>query len=48
MATKKAAAKAPTKSQIIGSISDDTGLSKKEVTAVFDSLTVQIAKSIGM
>ena len=44
----KAAAKKPlTKSQIIGNISEDTGLSKKEVTAVFDALTDQIRKSLG-
>ncbi len=46
--TKKAApAKAPTKSQVIGAIADDTGLTKKEVAAVFESLGAQIKKNLG-
>lgn len=47
---KKAAAagaKPPTKSQIIGQIAEDTELTRKEVAAVFDSLTAQIKKNIG-
>ena len=44
---KNAGKKPLTKSQIVGNISEDTGLSKKEVTAVFDALTDQIRKSLG-
>ena len=44
---KNSGKKPLTKSQIIGNISEDTGLSKKEVTAVFDALTDQIRKSLG-
>ena len=48
MATsKKAAAKPPTKSQILSGIADDTGLTRKEVAAVFDSLSGMIKKNIG-
>ena len=39
--------KPPTKSQIYGQISDDTGLTKKDVAAVFDSLSHQIEKNLG-
>ncbi len=46
-ASKKAAAKPPTKSQILGHIADDTGLTRKEVSAVFDSLSGLIKKNIG-
>ena len=35
-----------TKTQILNSIADDTGLSKKEVTAVFDSLSDIIERHI--
>jgi len=46
---KKAAAapKAPTKSQIISQISDNTGLTRKDVGAVFESLNGVIKKSLG-
>jgi nucleoid DNA-binding protein len=37
---------APTKSDILASISKDTGLSKKQVSAVFDSLNTVIKKSL--
>jgi nucleoid DNA-binding protein len=37
---------APTKSDILASISKDTGLSKKQVSAVFDSLSGVIKKSL--
>jgi nucleoid DNA-binding protein len=37
---------APTKSDILASISKDTGLSKKQVSAVFDSLNTVIRKSL--
>ncbi|MGH8166230.1 MAG: HU family DNA-binding protein [Woeseiaceae bacterium] len=39
--------KAPTKSEIYSQIAADTGLSKKDVAAVFDSLSSQIKKSLG-
>lgn len=46
-ASKSAAAKrSPTKSEIYSNIAEDTGLSKKEVAAVFDSLAGQIKKSL--
>ncbi|MDJ0879697.1 MAG: HU family DNA-binding protein [Halieaceae bacterium] len=56
-AKKKAAAKAPakaapalkakmTKSQIVGSIADSTGLNKKQVGAVMDELETLIERSI--
>ena len=41
------AGKRLTKSQIIGGIAEDTELSKKEVTAVFDSLKDIIKKELG-
>ena len=46
---KKAAAapKAPTKSEIISRISDSTGLTRKDVGAVFDSLNTEIKRSLG-
>jgi len=37
---------APTKSDILATISKDTGLPKKQVSAVFDSLNVIIKKSL--
>lgn len=43
----QATAKAPTKSEIFSAIADDTGLSKKEVAAVFESLNGQIKKNVG-
>ncbi|MEM6640231.1 MAG: HU family DNA-binding protein [Pseudomonadota bacterium] len=48
MAAKKtAAAKAPTKSEILAFISDDTGLTRKEVTSVFESMNTMIKKNLG-
>lgn len=51
MAVKKKAGatpkKAPTKSEIYSKIADDTGLTKKDVAAVFDSLSAQIKKNLG-
>jgi len=41
------AKKPPTKSEIYTSIADDTGLTKKDVAAVFDSLSGQIRKNLG-
>jgi nucleoid DNA-binding protein len=49
-ASKKAGAsikKPPTKSEIFAQIADDTGLTKKDVAAVFDSLSAQIKKNLG-
>ncbi len=46
-ASKKAADKPPTKSQIMSHIADDTGLTRKDVSAVFDSLSGLIKKNIG-
>jgi DNA-binding protein HU-beta len=37
---------APTKSEILNSVSKDTGLSRKQVGSVFDSLTGVIKKSL--
>ncbi|MDD3519203.1 MAG: HU family DNA-binding protein [Chromatiales bacterium] len=49
-ATKKAAApatpKAPTKSEILSQIAAKTGLAKKDVSAVFDSLSEMIGKNL--
>jgi len=47
VAKKQVAAKAPTKSEILAHISEDTGLTRKEVSGVFDSLNVIIKKSLG-
>lgn len=51
MAVKKQAGadatKPPTKSEIYSSIADDTGLTKKDVAAVFESLSSQIKKNLG-
>ena len=48
-AIKKAGAgkKAPTKSEIYAGIAEDTGLTKKDVAAVFDSLSRQIKRNLG-
>ena len=49
-AKKKAGAatkKPPTKSEIYTKIADDTGLTKKDVAAVFESLSGQIKKNLG-
>ena len=48
-ATKKKAAavkKPPTKTEILAYLADDTGLTKKEVAMVLDSLTGLIAKNL--
>ncbi len=44
---KAAAKKAPSKSEVFGSIASSTGLSKKEVSSVFDALAGEIKKSLG-
>jgi nucleoid DNA-binding protein len=41
-----AAAKAPTKSEILKNLSESTGLSKKEVVGVFDALNGLIKKEL--
>ena len=41
-----AAPKPPTKSEILGTIAEDTGLTRKEVGAVFDSLSALIRKNL--
>ncbi len=43
----KAAGKPPTKTEVYANIAEETGLSKKDVGAVFDSLANQIKKSLG-
>ena len=47
MATATATKKPPTKTEILTDIASDTGLTKKDVAAVFDALAVQIKKSLG-
>ncbi|TWU50498.1 DNA-binding protein HU [Rubripirellula tenax] len=47
MAKAAVAPKAPTKTQILANIAEETELSKKDVAAVFDALTAEIAKSLG-
>ena len=47
MANMKTLAKSMTKSEIISGIADVTGLTKKDVNAVFDAMASQIKKSLG-
>ena len=47
MAKKKAPAKPMTKSEIVTGIADATGLTKKDVGAVFETMAAQIKKSLG-
>lgn len=47
MAKAATAGKPPTKSEILGHISEETGLTRKEVSSVFESLNVVIKKSLG-
>jgi hypothetical protein len=42
----KATAKAPTQSEVLNNIATASGLTKKQVVAVFDALTSEIKKSI--
>lgn len=44
---KAAAAKAPSKTEVINNIAQATELSKKQVAAVFDALGSQIKSSLG-
>ncbi|MBK6688737.1 MAG: HU family DNA-binding protein [Deltaproteobacteria bacterium] len=46
MAKKEEAKKAPTKTEILTAIAEETKLSKKQVGSVLDSLTGQIKKSL--
>lgn len=47
MAKKKApAAKAPTKTEIMNNIAEETGLAKKDVIAVFEALNTEIGKAV--
>ncbi|HEY6563355.1 MAG TPA: HU family DNA-binding protein [Pirellulaceae bacterium] len=43
----KAAGKPPAKSEVFMKIAESTGLSKKDVGAVFDALAEQIRKALG-
>ena len=48
MATKAVVKKKPlSKTQLIGAISDQTDMTRKEVTTVLDSLSIQIERSLG-
>jgi nucleoid DNA-binding protein len=51
MAAKKAAAAAPkkpmTKSEILSAVAEQTGLTKKDVGAVFDELAALMGKNLG-
>jgi nucleoid DNA-binding protein len=42
----KAAKKAPTKTQIITSIAEATGLTKKDVAAVFEAMATEVKKAL--
>src|SRR5688572_17364540 len=46
MAKAATAKKAPSKSEVFANIAESTGLSKKEVGAVFDALTAEIGKAL--
>lgn len=43
---KTATKKPPTKTEIYAAISEATGVAKKDVSAVFDALTDEVAKSL--
>jgi nucleoid DNA-binding protein len=43
----KAAAKPPTKTEVFSTIAEATGLSKRDVSNVFDALGDQIKKAVG-
>ena len=47
MAKKKTGAKSPSKTEVMNNIAETTGLSKKEIGAVFDSLSDEISKAVG-
>jgi nucleoid DNA-binding protein len=46
MVKKAAAAKPPTKSQILNGLVETTGVSKKDVQSVLDALTGQISEAV--
>ena len=46
-ATKKSGGKAPSKSEVLNSISQETGLARKDVAAVLEALSNEISKNIG-
>lgn len=46
MAKKAASSKGPSKSEILASIADTTGLSRKQVGSVFDGLSGLLGKSL--
>ena len=46
MAKKAASPKAPSKSEVYASISETTGVSKKDVGAVLDALSAEIGKAL--
>ena len=47
MAAAAKTKKSPTKTEILNNIADESGLSKKEVAAVFDALSDEIRKNLG-
>jgi len=47
MAKEKPSVKPMTKSEIVSSIADTTGLTKKQVASVFEAMAGQIRKSLG-
>ena len=47
MADEKAPVKPMTKSEIVSGIADATGLTKKDVSSVFEAMAAQIKKSLG-
>ena len=44
---KSAAPKSPTKTEIFNAIAEETGLSKKQVAELFDSINNQVANAVG-
>jgi len=46
-AAKSKGGKAPSKSEVLNSIAEQTGLSRKDVGAVIDALSDEISKNIG-
>ncbi len=46
-ANGKSAGKSPTKGQILTSAAEQTGLSRKQVSAVLEALTLQIKSAVG-
>jgi nucleoid DNA-binding protein len=46
-AAKKTTGKAPSKSEVLNSIAQETGLSRKDVGAVLESLSNEISKNVG-